>query len=96
MADVLGARVGRHVAPEIGWFDVYKTPEAAADARFDHWPDRWTALHWHGDAFEIPAGRRMWRRATPARIRRTFTGERVGVSVSSRGDAPMARRPDPA
>lgn len=56
IADVLGARVSRNRVPEIGWFDVRKTPHAQADARCDHWPDHWTAFHWHGDTFEIPDG----------------------------------------
>ena len=40
VADVLGAKVFANPCKEIGWFPVYKTKDV---------------LHWHGDAFDLPA-----------------------------------------
>lgn len=56
LAAALGAVVAPGPAKEIGWFPVSRTPAAAADALFAGAPDRFTAFHWHGDVFALPAG----------------------------------------
>ena len=56
LADVLGARVTQNAHIEIGWHVVRRTPEGAGSHVFDHVPPKFTAFHWHGDAFEVPAG----------------------------------------
>ncbi|MBN1235622.1 MAG: type 1 glutamine amidotransferase [Methanotrichaceae archaeon] len=56
MADVLSGIVQRNEYREIGWFPVELTEEAKASPLFAALPERFTALHWHGDTFEIPAG----------------------------------------
>ena len=56
LADVLGAKVTQSAQVEIGWFDVELTPEAADSPIAGALPERFTAFHWHGDTFEIPAG----------------------------------------
>ncbi len=55
IAHVLGARVGRNAAPEIGWFPV--TPDPAFSAsRWGHCLEPgMPVFHWHGDSFDLPA-----------------------------------------
>jgi GMP synthase (glutamine-hydrolysing) len=54
IAKALGARVGAMPAPQIGWFDVEQTPEAADDAVFSGLPHRFSSFQWHSYAFELP------------------------------------------
>lgn len=56
IADALGANVGRNRQPEIGWYDVRIRPQALEHPLFCHWPLHFSAFHWHGDTFAIPAG----------------------------------------
>ncbi len=56
MARSLGARVEGNPHKEIGWFPVSLTEAGRQSGLFEGLPDRWTAVHWHGDRFEIPAG----------------------------------------
>jgi GMP synthase-like glutamine amidotransferase len=56
IADVLGARVGRNHAPEIGWFPVELTAQARDCTLLAEFPAKFEAYHWHGDYFEIPTG----------------------------------------
>ncbi len=56
VADALGARIYRNEEPEIGWWPVTLTPEAAGEPLFSGMPQTFKAFHWHGDAFEIPSG----------------------------------------
>jgi GMP synthase-like glutamine amidotransferase len=58
LADVLGARVAQNPHVEIGWFAIRSTPAAHASDFFRDLPAEFTAFHWHGDTFEIPAGAR--------------------------------------
>ncbi len=56
LADVLGAKVAQNPHVEIGWFPVRLTAEARDSRVFRGMPAEFTALHWHGDTFEIPPG----------------------------------------
>ncbi len=56
LAHVLGARVAPAGFLELGWLPVALTPEAARDPLLGACPARFTALHWHGDAFDLPRG----------------------------------------
>ncbi len=56
LASVLGARVEPGEQTEIGWFEVQLADEARRDALFAGAPPAFTALHWHGDVFHLPAG----------------------------------------
>jgi GMP synthase-like glutamine amidotransferase len=56
IADVMGARVYRHSHREIGWFPVRLTAKGEASPLFGALPREFTAFHWHGDTFDIPAG----------------------------------------
>src|SRR5918999_6511761 len=54
IAKALGARVGPMPTPQIGWFDVEQTPEAAQDPVFASLPRRFSSFQWHSYAFELP------------------------------------------
>ncbi len=41
---------------EIGWYPVELTTAGREQTAFSGFPERFTALHWHGDMFAIPAG----------------------------------------
>ncbi len=53
IANALGSRVYPNPQKEIGWF-----PVTAVSDRADAFtlPDNFTAFHWHGETFDLPAG----------------------------------------
>jgi GMP synthase (glutamine-hydrolysing) len=55
LAATLGARVAPGPRKEIGWFPVTCTEAARTDPLFAAAPATFTALHWHGDAFDLPS-----------------------------------------
>ncbi len=55
IANVLGAEVTKNVHEEIGWFPVSFVKEMEGD-RVNVLPNKFDALHWHGDTFAIPTG----------------------------------------
>ena len=56
IASALGRRVYAAPEPEIGWFPVRRTPQAARSRTFAGLPASFTPFHWHGETFEIPEG----------------------------------------
>jgi len=56
IADVLGGKVRRNERREIGWHSVSLTPEAQRSEIFGLLPERFIALQWHGDTFDVPPG----------------------------------------
>jgi GMP synthase-like glutamine amidotransferase len=56
LARALGAPVRRMPSPEVGWFDVRLTNEAADDPVFGGLPERFCSFQWHSYHFELPAG----------------------------------------
>jgi GMP synthase (glutamine-hydrolysing) len=56
LAAASGAEVRRSPSPEIGWFDVARTPEGELDPLFGRLPARFLAYEWHSYAFAMPAG----------------------------------------
>jgi GMP synthase (glutamine-hydrolysing) len=54
LAAALGARVYPGGQKEIGWYPVHLTGAAGGDPLFAALPAHFTALHWHGDVFELP------------------------------------------
>lgn len=56
IADALGARVLLNQTREIGWYPVRRTAPRAALPHLDAVEETFTALHWHADTFELPAG----------------------------------------
>lgn len=55
VAKALGSRVGPLASPQIGWFDVEQTREAADDPVFADLPRRFSSFQWHSYAFDLPA-----------------------------------------
>ncbi len=56
IAHVLGARVYKHDVREIGWFPVTLTEAAGRHPLMEDAPESFTAFHWHGETFDLPAG----------------------------------------
>jgi GMP synthase (glutamine-hydrolysing) len=56
IAAAAGAEVHRVETPEIGWLDVERLPEAAADPVLGALPERFTAFQWHSYASRLPPG----------------------------------------
>jgi GMP synthase-like glutamine amidotransferase len=56
LATALGAKVQPMGYHEIGWREVELGPAARADPLWARSPERFTAFHWHGDSFDLPAG----------------------------------------
>ena len=43
-------------APEFGWCEVMRSPEASADPLFGGLPERFRIFQWHSDTFSLPPG----------------------------------------
>ncbi|MBW3593215.1 MAG: type 1 glutamine amidotransferase [Actinobacteria bacterium] len=54
LADAAGAEVKKLVVPEIGWYDVELTDDAADDPIFAHLPRRFASYQWHNYTFDLP------------------------------------------
>jgi GMP synthase (glutamine-hydrolysing) len=56
LAKAAGAWVGPASRPEIGWFPLELTEEAAQDPVFSRLPRAFDAFQWHFYAFDVPEG----------------------------------------
>lgn len=56
IATVLGAKVKRNSALEIGWFPVEIERDQLPEKYQSVFPNSFITCHWHGDTFEIPDG----------------------------------------
>ena len=74
ISDVLGGLVTKNRYKEIGWFPVRLTEEGQASPVFSSLPDRFPALHWHGDTFSIPPGASRMAESDAAPIRPLYWG----------------------
>jgi GMP synthase (glutamine-hydrolysing) len=63
LAASLGAAVGPGHEPEIGVLPVVTCADAGSDLVFAQAPATFSALQWHGDTFELPAGARRLARS---------------------------------
>ena len=54
LASVLGAKISLGKKREIGWHSVRLSDEAHKDPLWTGTPASFTALHWHGDVFDLP------------------------------------------
>lgn len=77
IADVLGAKVVRNAYREIGWFPVTLTEAAVRSPVCVALPQTFTAFHWHGDTFELPAGATHIAASEGCRHQAFTYGERV-------------------
>jgi GMP synthase-like glutamine amidotransferase len=71
IAAALGSRVYPNPKKEIGWFPLDKTPDAGLSVFGAILPRRFTALHWHGDTFDLPPGA-VHLASTPACVNQAF------------------------
>ena len=66
IADVLGSRVYKNSEPEIGWFPIQRSPEAAAHNLGKLFPQQAEVFHWHArDLRPAPRGLCTWLAAKP-------------------------------
>jgi GMP synthase (glutamine-hydrolysing) len=56
IADVMGGKVYQNPEFEIGWFPIRTLETVRKHPLFAHFPAEFTALHWHGDTFDLPPG----------------------------------------
>ena len=56
IADVLGSKVYKNSEPEIGWFPIQRSPEAAGHNLGQLFPPQAEVFHWHGETFDLPRG----------------------------------------
>jgi len=56
IADVLGGKVYQNPEYEIGWYPIQMLKAGREHRLFAHFPRELTALHWHGDTFDLPPG----------------------------------------
>jgi len=56
IASVLGAAVFPNRYREVGWYPITLTAEGIKSVAFHHFPDTFTAFHWHSDTFDLPSG----------------------------------------
>ena len=54
LATVAGGKVRRARTPEIGWHEIRRSPEAAADPVLGGLPERFLAFEWHHDDCRLP------------------------------------------
>lgn len=54
LAQVLGAKVKRHVKREIGWYELSSCPSIVDDPLFFDLKDNQKVFQWHTDTFDIP------------------------------------------
>lgn len=91
MARALGARVSASPAPEIGWqpLEVLDVPQAQA------WlgpPGRHHVMHWHYEAFDLPAGAH-WLASSPGCPHQAFSiGPHLAMQFHIEIDAPKLQR----
>jgi GMP synthase-like glutamine amidotransferase len=56
VAEVMGSKVYKSKCKEIGWYPVNLTDAGKKSPYFKGFPETFTALHWHGDTFDLPKG----------------------------------------
>jgi len=78
LAAALGADVYPHERSEIGWFPVEAT-DAAADSPLATLGDRYEALHWHGDTYDLPEGAAQLARTEACEQQAFAAGNSLGL-----------------
>ena len=91
LAQALGAQVARAPAPEIGWHEVVLHPEARADPLWARSPERFTAFHWHSDAFPLPAGGVRVASSAGCAVQAFRHGLAFGIQFHPEVDEPILR-----
>lgn len=91
MAKALGSRVVDSAAPEIGWqtMEVIDSPEATA--WFGQAPQH-HVMHWHYEAFELPAGAQLLARSTACAHQAFCIGPHLAMQFHLEIDKPKLQR----
>lgn len=87
LAHVLGARVAPAGFLELGWLPVTLAPDASGDALLGECPPTFTALHWHGDAFDLPRGAAHLARSDRTAVQAFRHGRAWGLLFHFEADA---------
>jgi len=77
IASALGARVYPNAQKEIGWFPLKVFPDVDSSNPFKNIPRQFTAFHWHGDTFDLPAGVRLIAESEACKHQAFIFGEHV-------------------
>jgi len=80
LADVLGGRVYQNAVREIGWLPIRWRAEARSSVAFGFLPETSTALHWHGDTFDLPP-RAQWLAETADCPHQAFAWGRLALGL---------------
>ena len=59
LAKVLGAKVYPGPQKEIGWYPLWRRPEAEGDPVLGGFPPRLEMFQWHGETFDLPRGAKL-------------------------------------
>ena len=54
VAEVLGGKVFPNTHPEIGWSEVFLSPEGEKSFLFQNVPNKFISFHWHYDHYSLP------------------------------------------
>jgi len=77
LAEVLGSSITRAPEKEIGWFPIWRVPEAGDNIVARSLPHGEPVFHWHGETFALPAGSRRLARSEACENQAFLYGERV-------------------
>ena len=77
IADVMGGKVYQNPEFEIGWFPIQTLEVLRQHPFFSHFPPEFTALHWHGDTFDLPPGATLLASTEACRNQAFVSGENV-------------------
>lgn len=91
LAMLLGAKVERAGAMEIGGYTARLTNEGVIDPLLAHFPREIPVFHWHGDTFGIPAGGDLLVAGSGCRNQMFRAGAVVGVQFHLETTAAEAR-----
>jgi GMP synthase (glutamine-hydrolysing) len=90
LARALGAAVRPGPEPEIGWAPIEVI--AADDPIVGPLAPSTTVLHWHGDAFDLPAGAELLARSARTEVQAFRRGSAYGLLFHAEADAALVDR----
>lgn len=86
LARVMGAKVERNPAKEIGTFPHRLTSDGQSDPLFQGMPSEFMAFHWHSDTFRIPFGARNLAESDKCTNQAFRVGNAVGLQFHFEAD----------
>lgn len=91
LASSLGAEVAPGNEPEVGVLPVERTESAADDPVFAAAPDRFLALQWHSDTFDLPDGASLLARSDAYENQAFVVARAYGLQFHVEVDGELAR-----